>query len=163
MAYGGSATATNDVSGTSITTGAFDVTPTDGSFGYVVISWGDNTSATLVSVTDSTTATWTIIDSQKDAGHGQWMGRAYRENVSGSPTTVTANFSSGGDFRRIVAVWHTGVPNTALDQVPNSSPRAPRAPITPQPVLPHCPGPTSWCWRPHGRCHRVTVAAGTGY
>lgn len=115
MAYGGQATLTNDGTSTSIITSAFDVTPTSGSLGYVVFGWSG--AATLTTVVDSTAASWTIIGQNYDASDDSTFARAYRENISGSPTTVTGNLSGSSGFRRAVAVWHTGVLTSgALDK-----------------------------------------------
>jgi len=100
MAFAFVQAANNGTAGASASSIAATVTAlTNGNIILGIVTWGSS-SATLSSVTDGTN-TYTLKDVVTDSTNGARAQSFYAYNVSGSPTTITANFSASVPYRGI--------------------------------------------------------------
>jgi len=81
------------------------------------VGWTPNPTATLSSVTDDKSNTYTVVDNNgaSDA-NGQWS-TFYLKNITNGPVTITANFSGNATYRVIHVIEASGLDTSApLDQ-----------------------------------------------
>jgi hypothetical protein len=71
--------------------------------------WGTATTTHLSSVTDDAGNTYTIVRRVVDTPNETVIASFYKENISGTPQTITANFSTAVPFRGVFAHEVSGV------------------------------------------------------
>lgn len=74
-----------------------------------VVTFGSGTSSLLTSITDNIGNTYTIKRRVVDSTNGQTAATFYGYNLTGGPTTITANFSSAINYRGISVQEFSGV------------------------------------------------------
>ncbi|HMH95641.1 MAG TPA: hypothetical protein VK577_03560 [Bradyrhizobium sp.] len=73
------------------------------------VSWGQNGTTNLSSVTDDKGNTYTISDRLADAVNAQAGAMFFLGNITNAPTVITANFSPSQSFLQIGADEYSGV------------------------------------------------------
>src|SRR5260221_4058766 len=107
------ASANNDVAGTTLAVSLTNPV-TSGNLVALTVSWADTSSA---SVADDKTTSYTLLDTQDDAGGPQSSAAAGLGNITNGPKTWTFTNFPATTFRGItVEEWsHSGGPSAGLD------------------------------------------------
>lgn len=94
------------------------VTITAGATGDIIMGMvsAQSSGFTISSVKDNNGVSYNIVDTVNDTGNGQSTVSFYKENISGSPTSITATWATGSVLSRIeINEWSGIATTTPLD------------------------------------------------